>query len=64
MRAEPGAAAIDVAAQALLERRGRRRLRVVAELGLRQPELGGALGERGRQLIDRRAPPGDECGAG
>jgi len=58
MRAEAGGPALDVAAEPCLELTGRRRLGVVREPGVEQPELvragGEALGELGERLATSR----------
>src|SRR4051794_29858500 len=63
MRAESGDAALEVAVESRLEGGEGRRLAVVAQLGGRQPELAGALGEAGPEQGERFLAGGHERGA-
>jgi hypothetical protein len=68
VRPDSGRAAIDVPVEPCLERLHGRRLRVVAEVRVRQAELSGALGEAGREqaqhfpaCVDERAAEGRDA---
>ena len=63
VRAGAGDAALEIALEPRLERLDRRRLAGVVERRIRQSELAGALGERGREHRERVLPVLDELGA-
>src|SRR6476619_4143484 len=60
MRPDARGAALEIAVETPLELLDARRLAVVAQLGLRQPQLAGALREARLQRGDRLVPAGDE----
>src|SRR5262249_61042919 len=63
VRPQPGSPAVEVAVEPGLEVRDLRRLALVAQLGLHEPELAGAFREARLERRNSLMPPDDELGA-